>query len=581
METRESAGQLTGSGQQPTCAQPRENFSRGWHHFGRTVSKHGGMRRKKPHQQKQRPRRRRVEINVQQLDQIVDKACAEPLSTDEAELLKSSIHAMAERLQPRFRTTEQAKKLLDDDGEVDGNKGAEAAKEPGAPSTPTEQKRRPGHGRNGVADYPGATFVTVSHSELTPKCICPGCGKGRLYEQKTPRTLLRITGMPPIQATVYNMQNLRCNLCLEQYPAPAPPGVGEEKYDSSVASMLALLKYGKGMTFYRIEALQKNLGVPLPAATQFELLDASAKKIEPLQDELKRQAAQAEVQWTDDTKARILEDVDRPEEQGEDRVGLQTTGTVSRSGDHLIALFTTGPNHAGENMRDLLQQRAKDLPPPVLMSDGLNHNVPKVPPALTQLLANCLVHGRRQFVDIIDSFPEECRHVIEQIGLVYRHDAQAEDQGLDAQARLQLHQKESGPVMEALKTWMELQLMGTTEPNSGLGKAIRYFLKRWDRLTLFLRHPGAPLDNNVVERALKKAVLNRKNALFFKTQHGAEVADLYMSIIHTCELNDVNSFHYLTELQRHAAELRDNPGAWLPWNYHLQLVPAPDLTDTG
>ena len=84
---------------------------------------------------------------------------------------------------------------------------------------------------------------------------------------------------------------------------------------------------------------------------------------------------------------------------------------------------------------------------------------------------------------------------------------------------------------------------------------------------MFLREPGAPLDNNLVERALKKAILHRKNSLFYKTLNGAEIGDLYMSLIHTCELNDVNPFEYLTELQQYAGELASSPADWMPWNY--------------
>jgi transposase len=61
-------------------------------------------------------------------------------------------------------------------------------------------------------------------------------------------------------------------------------------------------------------------------------------------------------------------------------------------------------------------------------------------------------------------------------------------------------------------------------------------LKHWEKLTLFLRHPGPPLDNNICERALKKAILHRKNALFYKTVNGAHVGDVFMSLIYTCEL---------------------------------------------
>jgi hypothetical protein len=93
-------------------------------------------------------------------------------------------------------------------------------------------------------------------------------------------------------------------------------------------------------------------------------------------------------------------------------------------------------------------------------------------------------------------------------------------------------------------------------------------------LTLFLRQAGAPLDNNVVERALKKSVLHRKNSLFYKTENGTEVGDLFMSLIHTCELNDANAFDYLTELQKHAEEVTEKPSAWMPWNYREALARA-------
>jgi transposase len=134
--------------------------------------------------------------------------------------------------------------------------------------------------------------------------------------------------------------------------------------------------------------------------------------------------------------------------------------------------------------------------------------------------------------------------------------------------------------MKGLHEWMEAQLAEhKTEPNSGLGKAISYLLNHWTKLTLFLRQSGSPIDNNIVERALKKAILNRRDALFYKTLHGAGVGDLFMSLIHTCELNHVNPFAYLTELQRHAEELKQTPSEWTPWNYRETLARVGTLLD--
>ena len=140
---------------------------------------------------------------------------------------------------------------------------------------------------------------------------------------------------------------------------------------------------------------------------------------------------------------------------------------------------------------------------------------------------------------------------------------------MTADQRLRFHQSKSGPLMEDLETWLNDQLdQKKVEPNCGLGQAISYMLNHWKPLTLFLRVPGAPLDNNICERALKKAILHRKNALFYKTEHGAHVGDLFMSLIHTCNLAGVNPFDYLTELQKHSADLADHPEKWLPWNYN-------------
>ena len=159
--------------------------------------------------------------------------------------------------------------------------------------------------------------------------------------------------------------------------------------------------------------------------------------------------------------------------------------------------------------------------------------------------------------------------------LVYGYEEQARAGGLSPEERLHFHQEHSGPVMENLHAWLNAQFEEKkVEPNSGLGQAISYLLKHWEKLTLFLKTPGAPLDNNIVERALKKAILHRKNSLFYKTRKGAQMGDLFMSLIHTCELNGANPFDYLTELQRHAEELKQRPSEWMPWNYRETLARA-------
>ena len=125
------------------------------------------------------------------------------------------------------------------------------------------------------------------------------------------------------------------------------------------------------------------------------------------------------------------------------------------------------------------------------------------------------------FVDIIDHFPQECRYVIEVFAQVYAHDAHCRDEGLFGEQRLLYHQSHSSAPMQALHQWMKAQLdQKKAEPNGALGKVLNYMLNNWSALTLFLRKAGAPLDNNICERALKRAIRHRKNSMFYKTPKG-------------------------------------------------------------
>ena len=434
---------------------------------------------------------------------------------------------------------------------------AEKAKKSGV----SGKKSKKGHGRHAASDYTGAEKVEIDHDTLEPGDSCPVCLKGKVYEIKEPKKVVRITGNAPLSATVYEMQRLRCNLCGEIFTADTPEGVGDAKYDARSAAVIAVLKYGTGMPFNRLENLQQNLGIPLAASTQFEILEQVAADLDPVFIELIKKAARGDVVHNDDTTMKVLELM---KEENPTRKGIFTTGILSTTESHQIALFLTGRPHAGENLEDLLRQRT-DRSPPIQMCDALAGNVPK---NFETLLANCLAHGRRQFVDAAKNFPQECHYALETLAGVYKNDQIAKDRQMDAHERLRFHQKESGPQMEALNTWLHTQLEEKlVEPNSGLGQAINYMLKHWKALTLFLKEPGVPLDNNVCERALKKAILHRKNAMFYKTLKGAQVGDLFMSLIHTCSLAGTNPIDYFTALQENAAEMTEAPDQWLPWNY--------------
>ncbi len=440
-------------------------------------------------------------------------------------------------------------------------------------ATPSGPKP-PGHGRNGIKKYPGARRIPVGHPQLHPGDACPVCPQGKLYRVKTPGVVVRITAQPMIAADIYELEKLRCHLCGAVFTAPTPPQAGTCKYDPNVGLMLGLLRFGAGLPHYRLEKWQKDFGVPLPASTQWELIEEATQAFEPAYQKLLDLAAAGQIIHNDDTTMRVQSlrlEIDRATEK-DVRKGIFTTGIVSQSGGHTIALFFTGRNHAGENLDQLLRRRPEGLDPPIQMCDALSRNPSQ---EFKTLLSHCLAHGRRAFVEIADHFPTECRQVLESLGEVYHYDAQSQERGLTPEARLRFHQAHSGPVMNALQRWMQEQLeLKNVEPNSGLGEAMGYLLKHWEPLTLFLRQPGAPLDNNICERALKMAILHRKNSMGYKTERGAQVGDLFMSLIHTCRLAAVNVFDYLTALQKNPSPVREHPELWLPWNYPALSNPS-------
>jgi transposase len=528
-----------------------------------------------------------IEVNLQEWEALLQRARQEPLDEAGYQKLQAALRAfrvLTEMIGEKNTTISQLRALLAKPSTEKTSKVLEQAGIPKPPknSSPPKgnDKPQPGHGRNGAAAYRGARRIKIAHASLKSGDRCPECQKGKVYEQKEPALRIRVVGQAPIAAAVYELERLRCNLCGEIFEAAAPEEVGEEKYDATAAAMIGLLKYGSGVPWDRLERLEASLGIPLPAATQWEIVEDMAEGIRPAFDELIRQAAQDEVFYNDDTSMKILAlarasppGAEEEEESGsKERTGLFTSGIVSTREGRRIALFFTGRKHAGENFARVLTERAQKLPPPIQMSDALSRNVPKLPRKLEIFWGNCNAHARRRFVQVTPNFPEECRFVLESLREVYRFEAEAEARGLTSEARLRFHQEHSQPVTDALHAWFLAQFAEKkVEPNSGLGEAISYCLKRWDRLTLFLQQAGAPLDSNIVERALKKAILHRKNSLFYKTENGAEVGDLFMSLIHTCELNGVNPFDYLIALQKHAEELAKHPAAWMPWNYRETL----------
>jgi len=290
----------------------------------------------------------------------------------------------------------------------------------------------------------------------------------------------------------------------------------------------------------------------------------------PIYYQLIRDAANARVFYIDDTNNRVLtqKDEERPKRNGKGtrlRTSVYTSGLIAvTASGHKIYLYNTNLGHAGEWLDEILKHRDAGLPAPIIMSDASSNNLPTV--SLDVEIALCNVHARRNWVDIESHYPDEVAWVLELYGNIWKYDTQAKAENYDDQQRLAHHQTHSLPVMEQIKAWCEQQLNAKeSEQHSSLAKACRYYLKHYEGLTLFCKVAGAPIDNNLVEEGLKVKIRSRKTSHFYKTQVGADVANVLTSIIATCYRNEGDPFVYLNTIQRQRSDVKADPTAWMPW----------------
>ncbi len=436
---------------------------------------------------------------------------------------------------------------------------------------PSNEDPAKGHGHRPASDYQQAQLIKIAHETLQKGSICPACGKGKLFNL-SPGTVLRIVGQPWLNVNIYKPERLRCPTCGQVFTAKLPAELyTESRVDQTAKAIVSILKYRGGMPFYRQEQIQTILGNPISDTEIWAMTRDVADCIEPVFVELCRFAANCECLHNDDTTARVLSLMKENELKNPERTGIFTTGILGKVDDKQIALFFTGRQHAGENLNDLLDMREEALPVPIQVCDALSRNNPR--DHSTQP-AYCNGHARRNFYEIASCWPKECLNVVSSFDLVFLNDRIAKEKNLTPQDRLTWHQERSAPLMDKMKAYCEeLINLKQIEPNSSFGKAFQYLQNHWEGLTLFLRIPGIPISNNDNERQLKRAVLNRKNAYFFKTEAGAKIADILMSIIETCALNEINPYDYLTAAQKNTNRILADPKTWLPWNYSHSLAP--------
>ncbi len=426
------------------------------------------------------------------------------------------------------------------------------------------------NGRNSHTQYSDYKKESISVKGLTAGDRCPeGCG-GKLYVLPS-GVAVRISGQSIAKVTKYYLEKLRCNVCGYYISATLPISAGVHKYTASFKAQLAMMKFYLGIPYHRLEQYQQVTGCPLPDATQWNLIEQLGSHCYIIFSRLQYLAANGNLVYNDDTPLKILETMVRlQQEVNPKRTGMYTTCIMGEHEGHKIALYLNGTLHSGENLEKLLAKRDKEKPVILQMSDALPANTST---DIVTLSCYCLSHGFRKFDDLKDFFPAECLYIMHELSQVFAIDKKTRN--MDDDERLLHHQTHSQPIMFALYEKIEDMLSDRRiEPNGDLADALNYLKNHWIKLTRFLSVPGAPLCNNIVERALKLAIRTRKNSLFYKTTYSANLSGMITSIIYTCQLNGINPIDYLTALQEHKDKVSLTPNRWLPWNYQENLQPT-------
>lgn len=309
--------------------------------------------------------------------------------------------------------------------------------------------------------------------------------------------------------------------------------------------------------------MQKAAGNPVSPSSLFEMSEDVMDASYPVFSMLCSLAAAGKQISYDDTGCKILSHLRGLE--GKNRT-THTTGLVAKDENgRIIKLFFSDERSGGKTIDELLKARAPDAKIIILMRDALAANNTDHE---NKVDAKCLVHARRPFWLFRDIFPEECKVFLDHISRIYLHEKICRTKKLSDSGRLEIHSKHSLPLMIAMRQEAKRLLDNNlVEHNTELGKALKYLDRHWDGLSKFCSVEGCPLDNNISERLMKSCIRHRKNSLFYKTDMGALVGDVVMSVGFTALEYGVDPHAYFTALQKNISDVHKNPDCWLPWNY--------------
>lgn len=402
-----------------------------------------------------------------------------------------------------------------------------------------KRERRPVPRRPIPADIPREVIrIDVAPEEKA----CPCCG-GERHEIGVDATEKLAITQPRVYVVRYERPRYACPHCKDavvQAPLPAMP-LDRAAAHASLLAYIVISKYADHLPLCRMERIFGRIGIDLPRRKTCGWMMELANLCGPLVDLMARRVRErCCVINVDETPLRRLEPGSHKAKEcrvwvyhGDERAPYTVYDFQETRGRE-------GPIGMLDGYTGWIQSDDYGVYTSIQMRAGPD---PGSPPAKWRHLL-CWAHARRKFVEAKGSGDARAQEAIDIIGRLYGVERDAVS--LTPEARLEMRQEKSLPILAELDAWMKGPL--GVVPKSPLGKAIAYTQDNWAKLTVYTTDGRLPIDNNAVERAIRPIALGRKNWLFAGSERGGEAAATFFTLIESARRAGLNLWEYLTDL---------------------------------
>lgn len=432
---------------------------------------------------------------------------------------------------------------------------------------PERQRERTGAGRKPLP--PDLPRIEPPPYDLAPEDYnCPHCGKPLVELEPEASELLRVK---PIEFYVEKVIRAKymCPHCRFFKSAPGPSRIAHSSYGSPEFSALTVVnKFQLGLPNYRQARWFESLGLRVPRITLDNNHHAVAELLKALYEAFRTELTCQGYVHIDETSIQCLKEAGRLP-QTKSWMFAYMSGECQ---DHRVVLFDYQQNRDGVHALNFLTKPDGSPFDAAVQVDGYSgYNCLESADRY-----GCMAHARRKFVRAEEAVPAasreealatEARKIIDE---AYQIEREAKE--LSAPERQRLRQEKTAPILAKLKAWMDARI-DEVSPKGYLGRAIRYALNEWDRLTAFIHNGAVAIDNNSLEREIRKFVIGRNNWLFADTTAGAESNAILYSVVQTALANKIDPYRYLVEVLTRlgAASRQEDIDALLPWNLKARL----------